>query len=474
MLEPRSATGRPAGGARPRRRRRRARGRRAARRSRRARACRSGRSTSPAAAAARAMSAWFSLRDPAPCRITSPPHGSPSGRSSTWARAKAGMRHASAPIMAAATRAVYPEASVRAGRPPADRRLRRGRAGARVRHARVRDGRGRPARPRARVPRRRSRRTTTGPGEVIFASKACPVTAVLRVFAEEGLGVRRRVGRRAAPGAEGRVRARADLPARQREVRGGAARWRSQAGVGWVVVDNLEDVAKLARVLPAGAPPARAAADPPGRRRRHARGDPHRPRRVEVRPRPARGARARAATRRRTSTCRASTSTSARSSTTRRRTAPRSACSPGWATSRSTASAAATRSPTPPTTGRRRSTTSVAAVVEAAHDLLGPGKRLVIEPGRALVANAGVTLYTVESVKRLPGGARIVAVDGGMSDNPRPMLYDAAYDAGVADRFGEDGRAGDGRRQALRVRRRADPPHAAARRRSPATCSSRR
>jgi diaminopimelate decarboxylase len=78
---------------------------------------------------------------------------------------------------------------------------------------------------------------------------------------------------------------------------------------------------------------------------------------------------------------------------------------------------------------------AVAAVVEAAHDLLGPGKRLVIEPGRALVANAGVTLYTVESVKRLPGGARIVAVDGGMSDNPRPMLYDAAYDARVADRF---------------------------------------
>ena len=82
---------------------------------------------------------------------------------------------------------------------------------------------------------------------------------------------------------------------------------------------------------------------------------------------------------------------------------------------------------------------AVGAVVEAAHDLLGPGKRLVIEPGRALVANAGVTLYTVESVKRLPGGGRIVAVDGGMSDNPRPMLYDAAYDACLADRFGEEG-----------------------------------
>ena len=82
---------------------------------------------------------------------------------------------------------------------------------------------------------------------------------------------------------------------------------------------------------------------------------------------------------------------------------------------------------------------SVEAVVEAAHELLGAGKHLVIEPGRSLVANAGVTLYTVESVKRLPGGARIVAVDGGMSDNPRPMLYEAAYDACVADRFGAEG-----------------------------------
>jgi diaminopimelate decarboxylase len=63
----------------------------------------------------------------------------------------------------------------------------------------------------------------------------------------------------------------------------------------------------------------------------------------------------------------------------------------------------------------------------------------VLEPGRSLVANAGVTLYTVESVKELPGGGRIVAVDGGMSDNPRPMLYDAVYDVRVADRFDAPG-----------------------------------
>ena len=82
---------------------------------------------------------------------------------------------------------------------------------------------------------------------------------------------------------------------------------------------------------------------------------------------------------------------------------------------------------------------SVAAMAEAARDVLGDGKRLVIEPGRSLVANAGVTLYTVQSVKQRPGGPRIVAVDGGMSDNLRPMLYDAVYDVRVADRMEDRG-----------------------------------
>jgi diaminopimelate decarboxylase len=78
----------------------------------------------------------------------------------------------------------------------------------------------------------------------------------------------------------------------------------------------------------------------------------------------------------------------------------------------------------------------VATLLRAAreHGMGAPGKRLLIEPGRALVANAGVTLYTVESVKR--NVSTWVAVDGGMSDNLRPMLYGAAYEAHVADRFG--------------------------------------
>ncbi len=77
----------------------------------------------------------------------------------------------------------------------------------------------------------------------------------------------------------------------------------------------------------------------------------------------------------------------------------------------------------------------VSAVVQAAHaNGMGPETRLLIEPGRALCANAGVTLYTVESVKQ--NVSRWVAVDGGMSDNMRPMLYGASYEAHVADRLG--------------------------------------
>ncbi|MDR1514065.1 MAG: diaminopimelate decarboxylase [Synergistaceae bacterium] len=54
---------------------------------------------------------------------------------------------------------------------------------------------------------------------------------------------------------------------------------------------------------------------------------------------------------------------------------------------------------------------------------------LVIEPGRWIVSDAGITLYSVGSVKRLPGGAVYVGVDGGYPDNPRPALYGAEYEA---------------------------------------------
>lgn len=66
-----------------------------------------------------------------------------------------------------------------------------------------------------------------------------------------------------------------------------------------------------------------------------------------------------------------------------------------------------------------------------------PGAQLVLEPGRSLVGRAGITLYRVGVVKR-SGGTTWVAVDGGMSDNPRPALYGARYSALLATRAAED------------------------------------
>ncbi len=60
--------------------------------------------------------------------------------------------------------------------------------------------------------------------------------------------------------------------------------------------------------------------------------------------------------------------------------------------------------------------------------------RLLIEPGRSLVGNAGITAYEVGTVKEIPDLRTYVAVDGGMSDNLRPMLYGARYDALIANR----------------------------------------
>jgi diaminopimelate decarboxylase len=74
----------------------------------------------------------------------------------------------------------------------------------------------------------------------------------------------------------------------------------------------------------------------------------------------------------------------------------------------------------------------VDAIVSTVHEELGEDKRLLLEPGRTLVANSTVTLYTVETVKR--NVSTWVAVDGGMSDNLRPMLYGSVYEALLAER----------------------------------------
>ncbi len=72
--------------------------------------------------------------------------------------------------------------------------------------------------------------------------------------------------------------------------------------------------------------------------------------------------------------------------------------------------------------------------VRGVAEVFGSGVRILVEPGRSLVANAGLTAYRVGTVKEIPGVRTYVAVDGGMSDNLRPMLYGSAYEALVADR----------------------------------------
>jgi diaminopimelate decarboxylase len=88
------------------------------------------------------------------------------------------------------------------------------------------------------------------------------------------------------------------------------------------------------------------------------------------------------------------------------------------------------------------------SVEEFVGDLLGrlergfelhglPRPQVILEPGRSLVGRAGVALYRVGVVKDASETAHIVAVDGGMSDNPRPMLYGARYTALLANRADE-------------------------------------
>ncbi|HHU83429.1 MAG TPA: diaminopimelate decarboxylase [Firmicutes bacterium] len=65
-----------------------------------------------------------------------------------------------------------------------------------------------------------------------------------------------------------------------------------------------------------------------------------------------------------------------------------------------------------------------------------PWPKLVLEPGRSIVGDAGVTLYTIGNIKTIPGIRKYVMVDGGMPDNPRVALYQAVYEAVIANKAG--------------------------------------
>ena len=72
--------------------------------------------------------------------------------------------------------------------------------------------------------------------------------------------------------------------------------------------------------------------------------------------------------------------------------------------------------------------------VRGVRRVFDPMPRILIEPGRSLVGNAGVTAYEIGTVKEIPGVRTYLSVDGGMSDNLRPMLYGSRYEAIVANR----------------------------------------
>ena len=77
-----------------------------------------------------------------------------------------------------------------------------------------------------------------------------------------------------------------------------------------------------------------------------------------------------------------------------------------------------------------------AALRQACDEYNVPMPELILEPGRSIVGEAGITLYTIGVIKEIPGVRTYVSVDGGLSDNPRPSLYDAEYEALIASRAG--------------------------------------
>jgi diaminopimelate decarboxylase len=268
--------------------------------------------------------------------------------------------------------------------------------------------------------------------EVVFASKAFPCTAVMRVFAEEGLGCD------VASAGELALALRAGFPGEKIHLHGNAKsldelRAARAAQVRHVVIDNLEEIERLARVVAedGGAPQPVSIRVTPG-----VRGDTHD----------------------KISTGQTDSKFGLTDDDIRRAIdriehseqlelegvhmhigSQLLALAPFREAVEAIADLPAfrevnlggglgvayTREQEPP-----RVEDYVNTKVQAVRDVFGEDVRVVDEPGRALVANSTVTLYTVQSVKR--NVSTYVAVDGGMSDNLRPMLYGARYEAHAA------------------------------------------
>lgn len=269
-----------------------------------------------------------------------------------------------------------------------------------------------------------------GPGEVVFAAKAFPATAVLRVFAEEGLGCD------VASGGELHLALRAGFDPARLYLHGNAKsdaelRMALEAGVGTVVLDNEQDVERLAAL---GGEPRVLLRVVPG-----VDADTHEAiltgqagSKFGMAPAAARAVAARMDV----AGLHMHIGSQLRALEPYRR-AMAALARVGEFDVYDLGGGLGVRYL--PSDEVLAPEAWVAGVVAAAHAELGTGKRLVLEPGRALVATAGVTLYGVETVKDGAAGERIVAVDGGMSDNLRPMLYGASYLAALADRLDADG-----------------------------------
>ena len=94
-----------------------------------------------------------------------------------------------------------------------------------------------------------------------------------------------------------------------------------------------------------------------------------------------------------------------------------------------------TGSPAPPTSDYAKAITST--ILDQSKKLKLTPPRLIIEPGRAIVGQAGVALYRIGATKEVPGVRKYVFVDGGMGDNIRPALYGSRYEALIANKVDE-------------------------------------
>ena len=276
-----------------------------------------------------------------------------------------------------------------------------------------------------------------GPGEVVFASKAMPCTAVLRVFAEEGLGCD------VASGGELHLALRAGFAPERLYLHGNAKSGAElamalEAGVGTIVLDNGEEARRLSGLLARGARQRVLLRVTPG-----VDADTHEAiltgqagSKFGFAPHDARALIADPPAGLEIAGLHMHLGSQLFALDPYRR-AIRALASLGEFEVYDLGGGLGV----PYTAGDPQLDVEawVAGVVEAAHAELGPDRALVLEPGRALTATAGVTLYTVESVKQGAAGELLVAVDGGMSDNLRPMLYGATYEAHLADRMDAGG-----------------------------------